>query len=565
MGDENENLFHEKDIEVEVVIEEKRYPGKLSFDGTRFPKLQLRNLYSPKGLVFLECLKGKSELTCISLKDKRKYTMSGVNDNDTFFSAKYITEGEPLVTFDKMTINISGFSVWLEGMENYSLNPDSIEKNTKSSILTERFSSQGENYTLSIYLKRGNQGNDAENEGAGSEPALEIIKEQGCLNFKECSFLSHQLRNLFSILTGRPLSVKNVWVSDTKIPDSFRKLHFPLVMYSKSPLKHPNEALTEFAYLLRRDILSKAINNFFTDDNFRKIWNRIIPSYEQLGVWQYDILSRVIILEMYASIKTKEKKLSISDSLNRKLKEKLKQSIMEFESETGIKGEELIVLRGMERSILATKNTSLPTLKEKYEELLRILPSTLIGVISISDEDFKRIKKLRDSIAHGNPYSTYSGDIDITHEIQLNDRLLVLLICFVYFELGFNENDIIHFFRYSFCHFINSSGINKRELDRLSGEVDFLKLSSPPKNNALSSPAMIVVNHTIDNDKWFINEEATQKLRTEWFTSGIHHSQEYVESITPAKQNQTFELKQRAYIETDGQEKEYYIVVIIHS
>ncbi|WP_205951089.1 HEPN domain-containing protein [Pantoea stewartii] len=565
MGGENENLFHEKHIEVQIFIEDVSYPGALSFDGTRFPKLQLKNLYSREGLTFLKYLKGKSELTCISVKDKRKYTMHGVKDNDDFFSAEYIAEGEPLIDYNKMTVNISGFSVWLDGMRNYSANSEIIEKSNKACLFAEKFSSQGKNYTLSIYLGQGNQENDTDNGRDYFEPALEIIKEEGSFTFEECRFLSHQLRNLFSILTGRPLSVKNVWVSDTGSSGSFINLHFPLVIYSESPLQYPNQALTDFAYLLERDKLSIAINNFFTNNNFRKIWNRIIPSYEQVGVWEYDILSRVIILEMYASIKTKEKKLSISDSLNGKLKEKLKQAIMEFESETGIEGDELIVLRGMARSILATKNTSLPTLKEKYEELLRILPSTLINVISISDDDFKRIKRLRDSIAHGNSYSTHSGDIDISHEIQLNDRLLVLLICFVYFELGFDEIDIIHFLRCSFCHFINSSGINKRELDRLSGEVDFLKLTSPPKNNTLSSPAMIVVNHTVENDQWFINEEATKKLRTEWVRSGIDHSQEYVKSITPDKQNQTFELKQRAYIENDGQEKEHYIVVIIHS
>lgn len=246
-------------------------------------------------------------------------------------------------------------------------------------------------------------------------------------------------------------------------------------------------------------------------------------------------------------------------------KQELRKTINTFKSSKNISGDNQIVIDSMETCILKTKNTIFPTLREKYEELMREISPILKDAISFTDDDFNKIKKIRDNTVHGLDYKGNSRGSDITYEMQLSDRLLVLLMCFVYLELGFTETEIASSLQHSHCKFIVGANLNKRKLSLLSGNAMLIKLTEQPKNMVLRDYDMVVVNHLIGTNTWYLNEQITQKLRTEYRNKGVSTLLDYVKGVVSNKKGQKIELIQQAYIESERGETEHYSTVVICS
>ena len=219
----------------------------------------------------------------------------------------------------------------------------------------------------------------------------------------------------------------------------------------------------------------------------------------------------------------------------------------------------------MEKAILATKNTSLPTLKEKYEALMSKIDISLKDAISFSDEDFSQIQKIRNSTAHGDVYKRLSQGANITLEMQLSDRLLLLLMCFIYLELGFTESDIADSFLRSHSQFKGNARINSRELDRLADAAEFIELAIPPRSLSLNNWDMILLNHDLKKNIWVLNEEITKSIRSGWHSSGIAFLNDYVQSLVTLSEGEKIETLGKAYVTSDGHETEHYGVIVIRS
>ncbi|MCA6941207.1 hypothetical protein LF927_08425 [Pectobacterium polaris] len=565
MTTESNSFYQKQKIDVIVDIDGRSLHGTLQFGGFEIPVFCLKNDGSPSVSVFFVYIRDKTELTCTSLGDGKIYTLHGIKLDELVVSADYVTMGKQYPHFDKFELHLTGISVWIEGNRGFSLNSDCLERSINTETISESFRFDSSNYIFSTNYHIDTHNQTPVKSHFSIEHTLVIQKVEGNFSFEECKKISHELRNLFSLLIGNSLSVSEIWIFNHGDPTRTRWLYFPTVLYAQEPLQNAFDAISRFTNLNEEKKWGTILSHFFSKNSFRNIWNRIVPSYGKMGAWEYDILSRVVTLEMYAGVKATGKRMKMERSLNRDFMNELKKTIDAFANSRNPSGENRIVFDGMAKSILDTKNTSLPTLREKYEELIRELSPSLRDAVSFTDDDFSRIKKIRDSTAHGLDYERQSLSEDITHEMQLSDRLLVLLMCFVYLELGFNENEIASLLKSSHCGFISDSGLNKRELDRLSGCAVFIKLTESPKHMTLRSHDMVVVNHSTKADTWYLNEEITRKLGTEWRNSGISFSLDYVKNIVPYKDGQTFELKQQAYIESEENETEHFLTVIIHS
>lgn len=170
---------------------------------------------------------------------------------------------------------------------------------------------------------------------------------------------------------------------------------------------------------------------------------------------------------------------------------------------------------------------------------------------------------MRDSTAHGLVYERHSSGENITHEMQLSHRLLILLMCFVYVDLGFTEAEIAALLQNYRNQIIGNAGLNKRELSKISGSAIFISLTAPHSALKFKSYELVVVNHSMQTDTWHINETLTHKVQTEWQSSGIVNLEDYIRSLITLTETQTLEVGKRAYIESCGDEIEYYSTVII--
>lgn len=565
MTTSDNNFFHKQRVDVYVCIDGHTAQGTLQFGGFAIPIFNLKK-YDPKFIsTFFTYIKNKKYLTCTSLSGEITFTLYSIKIHELAVSADYLTIGKQLPSFDTFKLHMTGLSTWIEENRYFSSSEDYIERSINTDIISESFTFNSNKYSLSInYYSNTNNYRPEEND-VSIKHSLVIRKLQGDFSLEECKNITHELRNLFSLLIGNSLSVTEIWVSNQDNPAISQWLFFPTVLYEQEPLQDARDALIPFGDMIQGNKLSTILSEFFTKDPFRNIWNRLVLSFREMGVWEYDILARVVTLEMYASVKTKGKTLRLSESLKIKFKQCLKNAIDQFEISQTFSQDNKLVFEGMKRSILETRNTSLPTLREKYEELLLELSPSLRKIISFTTDDFNIIKEVRDCTAHGREYNRRGFRDDITHEMQLSNRFLVLLMCYVYIELGFSEKEIITSLKISHCRFIRWANLDHCELDRLSGLAVFIKLNNPPENITLHNYEMVVVNHSYQEDSWFVNEKITQKLCREWQKSGIPCLLDYVKSKIPAPENHTFEMLQHAYIESEENETEHFSLVVIHS
>lgn len=559
------NLSKREEIDVIVDVDGQKLSGKLHIGGSIYPVFTLKNRYSHEAVTFLSFMSEKESLICVSISDGTIFSLNEVTIDDLAVTAKYLTLGKQLQQYNKFQVRLTGISVWIEGTRGFNFNDNVLERSFNTETFSEQFRFGSENYILSNdYHIQTNNRTPVES-CVSIEHTLVVYKKEGYFSFSECESVSHELRNLFSLLIGASLSVSKVWIYKDDEPHKYQWLYFPTALYAQEPLRHESEALIRFTNITQESKWGTILDNYFNKDIFRNIWNRIVPSYGRVGIWEYDILSRVVTLEMYAAVKTSSNKLSLKKSLNSAFMKEIDKTINEFRSSMALSGDDLLVFDGMAKSIKQTRNTSLPTLREKFDELMLGITPALRNAVSFTDDDFIRIKKIRDSTAHGLDYVRQNPGNDITHETQLSDRLLVLLMCFVYLELGFTESEIASFLRFSQCGFISGADINKRELDMLSGQVLFVKLTQPPKNIVLENYKMIALCHSVELDTWCLHEEITQKIQTEWHSSGMVKLIDYVESIIPKDNSNTLELQSQVYVESAGNETEHFSSVIIHS
>lgn len=558
-----ENSFYQKQVvDVHVEAGSETIYGKLEYGDFGIPTLRLNTL--PKTTNFYDHVRDNVELICTTFPEGKKITLHGIALSENCVFADYLTKGKMLPQFNKLELNLTGLSVWIEGRRGFQRNSDRLERDVSTERFSELFSFRSQSYFLTTNFHINTHNESPVKCHFEFEHTLVIQKKEGNFDFTECRELVHELRNLFSLLIGHALSVRDVWIFSHANPAQYQWLYFPSVLYAKHPLQYDFYALCDFSSLIEGKKWEGILSNYFGNDTFRNILNRLVPSYGEMGAWEYDILSRVIILEMYAGVKTADRKLKLNRIINRDFMKALQQTIESFSASRDLSGDDRIVYEGMAKAILSTKNTSLPTLREKYDALMEELSACFRKAISFTDSDFNRIKNLRDSTAHGGEYERHSQGDDISYEMQLSDRLLVLLMCFVYLELGFSESEIASFFQKTHCSFIRNANLNTRELDRLSGGVAFIKLTTPPTETVLKKYDMVILDHSKEAGTWHLNEEITENLHMKWHKSGIPILLDYIKSKYSQKVDEDFEIVNKAYIESGGIETEHFGTVIIH-
>ncbi len=558
------SFFTEQTANVTIQFDDTSVPCILSFGGMRIPELRFQDFsQAPKDFI-KQLSGGMRDLRCSDVLDGQIYTLHDLNVQEGVIHAEFITRGKSDFEFESVEVHLTGLSAWIEGNRGFVLNGECLQRDISVERFNESFSFESGKYCLSNEYQLESVKDDPVDCHIRIAHTLIIHKTNGVFSLSECRDVIHEIRVLFSLLVGASLSVLEAYIFNSD-RTKFKSLYFPSAIYSEIPIKYSVDALLNFWVLTEDKRWGEILKNFFNHVTFRTIWNRVVPAFNPLGIWEFDILARVVILEMYADNQSKKAKLKLDEELYCKLIAILKITLSQFSGSHKLEGDSKTVFEGMVKAILATKNTSLPTLKEKYETLMSNIYIPLKEVISFTDEDFAQIQKIRNSTAHGSVYKRLSQGADITQEMQLSDRLLLLLMCFIYLELGFTESDIANSLLKSHCRFKINARINRRELDRLAGAAEFIELATPAQSLSLSSWDEIVLNHDLKKNIWVLNEEITMSIRLGWRSSGITSLNDYVQSVVNLKEGEIIETLSKAYVSSDGHETEHFGVMVIRS
>ncbi|MCL1127934.1 hypothetical protein [Shewanella surugensis] len=279
------------------------------------------------------------------------------------------------------------------------------------------------------------------------------------ITFSEIEKYLYKSKNLFTWITGFPITVSKIEVSDG---DNNGTLYIPTVKNtSEHDLSYPNSFMLSGPLRKHFKIICESyfVKNEF---EFEEIWSRTINLYNINGILEYETMLYTAILDKYCSYKVN--KLNLDSMLDEdeyaKLMGKL-SALISSDTELvkafskGIQTDlsNMAVLRE------AIPNRSTATFKQKVKKYLRCIGKNVTEVF-FSNDDLHLIKGIRDRAAHG---EVEQLSTDTVSNIYWKLRMLVTYL--IYRDLGLSDNDFLEVISFTLNPLVLNCNIDKFKLD----------------------------------------------------------------------------------------------------
>ena len=396
-------------------------------------------------------------------------------------------------TFKEITLLFKGASEWLDNTSGFKVQDDGTLK--PSDYTPFDVTVNDENRTLRISSKYNIEVQKTEGTTYSFDEyiTIRVRAKKGSFNPSEVIEKASEISQVLTILTGYPLSIDYMWLKgSTKYSSSAYLSNSSSTEY---PFQYERNCLFHSGYLLHQNKWEGIFKGVYEDhqDRFKKVWPRFVGLYSFVGFWEHEILGYVSLVDRYCDQFVKEDN-TIS---------KTKYNKMRF--------------------------------KQKYDYVKSKTDSEIIKIIDITESDFKELKGLRDAIAHGDIPDTKMGS-DITYEMTLKSKLKLLLMYWACLDLNLTKNDFINAL-YQTMHPVKyGASINSTQLNKSSGNVNFIQLSKDSLKKIRKNRLMsIVLSYNSSTKKYKYEEDYTNLLNDYWWLSNkqrqYNSMTDYVASI----------------------------------
>jgi hypothetical protein len=222
-----------------------------------------------------------------------------------------------------------------------------------------------------------------------------------------------------------------------------------------------------------------------------------------------------------------------------------------------------VVYAGLIKLLNNNRNTEFPTFNERFDYLISTIDPVILEIIDVSTKDFKWIKNIRDRVAHGGSPKT-KDNYDISHEIKIKNKLIILTFYLIYKDLGLTDKDFINCLEMRFNKFIRSADLNIPVIDRALGKVAFININSKTlKAIKEYSTNQIVLRH--ENDEFHFMKELSENVRKDWLRLNKKASiEEYLASIVD-KAIRSVSYTSHLYLEDESEQLDIWSVCILNS
>ena len=564
MEEKTINFFENYIFTVEFNFHDKDLTGILTIKQAGMLTLKIHT--NDHNLLFGEHSSIETPIICQEIGSSKTFTLHCLElQRGGVIICEFVTTGG-LIThdIDQIEICLTGVSTWFERLRANEITETEFKRYTHVDKFLVDFSHDGEDYSIE------NQRHISATPITPIEHQLKIQdsflvkKKSGSFTLEMAENIALEIRNLFSLLLGHSLSIKQLYLIPSKSRHSYQSVIFSSVNYEEEPFSYYSDTLCRFDDVLGWNLWEPIVKNFFKIESFRTIWNRLVPSLSSLqyGFWEYDILSVVVTLEMYCTKVSKGKGHHLNKNNFNELKSELLKTLDNFINNQSSSSDEKCVLNGIKTAISGLKNTSHPTLQQKYDYLMSKTNPEIREAISFSDIDFTILKKIRNSAAHGENHRTEIPN-DITKEIQIKDRLLTLLMYFVFNELGFNDRQIAQNFSRTHNPFIVNAGGNERTRDKLAGFSKFIILHEEVDLNDYKPHDYIALNYKSSLNQYTLNKDLSYEIKHNWHDSGIGDIRDFVRSLLQTDSNTDLNYVSKLYITSGTDEKCYYGAIVL--
>ncbi|MEZ8732813.1 HEPN domain-containing protein [Vibrio splendidus] len=558
------NFLESYEFTVKFNFDDTDFTGVLSINQAGIPQLKIHT--ENHSLQFEERRIIQYPITCHEIGSNKIFTLHQSElQRGGVIICGFITTGS-LITNDinLIEVHLTGISTWFERLRSSEITETEFKRCTSIDKFLVNFNYNKNDYSIENHRYVSSTAITSTDHHIRIQDCFIVKKKNGGFTLNEAKSIALEIRSLFSLLLGYSLSIKNLYLVPSGKRHDYQSVTFPSVAYEEKPFDHYHQALCHVNNLFNWDLWEPIIKNYFSVKSFRTIWNRLVAplARSSSGIWEYEILSVVVTLEMYCEQESKGNGHKLNKEKYNELKSQLNKTLEEFIDDNVLSSEDRLVLEGFESALINLRNTSHPTLQHKYDFLMSKTSNEIKEAISFSDYDFNVLKRLRNSVAHGLNYKTMIEG-EITKEVQIKDRLLTLLIYFVFQELGFSDTQIARNLSHTHNSFILNAGGNERARDKLAGTARFITLQEEIDLKDFASFDHIVVDYESSTEQFTLNEDLSHETKHHWLGSGISDVRDFVRDKLPKDSNSELEYVNKLYISNVTNEKCYYGAIVL--
>jgi hypothetical protein len=514
-----------------------------------------------------------SELGNIRLSDEEKkllpcdaptkhYKLIDCETNGNFIYPRYIAENlkdEPIIGVE---IALTGLSTWFDQCTRIKITDTELTLSLPDKKIDELVEINNSKYRISSHSYCDVENVEKKDYLVSGNTTIKIVKIDGNISENSAENLSHDIRRLFSLLLGQPLSIEYVWlIVDNPLPR--RPFYFGCVGKKEEPFESPNECIIHPSFVFAQNMWGRIFEAYYsppTNEIFKAIWSRLPTFFAYGGIWEHEIVGHVSTLDAYCNQFTKNKGEKLPKSTYQEIKKNLLVIIDEAQREIDSKFYE--TTESIKVAIKRIGNTNLATFKEKFKYLMLKIDDDVREMINFSEKDFQTIKEIRDLVVHGEPVKTRNGQ-DISFESEIKYKLQVFLLFLVYKDFGFSPTEYALCLKRTLCKYVKNSKISKFKRDKLAGVTPFCEVR---KDNFLkaskSNKFNVAIKFYKDENIYRYSETVTKEIDVNWLRceqkihrSMVDHVKAFIEDTDPIDviyQNEAYLLCGEKYLKLSG-------------
>ncbi|NWA24527.1 hypothetical protein HX866_06460 [Pseudomonas gingeri] len=547
----NSEIDFSKQYEHEVEIYLDGYgtlgTGILHFGGGNFPRINLdpaRGFIRPDGEPHLKA----------KTKTGETFTLTNCTYQEYTIHSSMMVGGGIISNINEIVVKYADISDWfmhdqyVKGSPGDNLTWSSPPPQILASIENEgdRFSLKSEIYS-SISKHR-------EERTIHEHVNFIFTKSDGEFSLSDIKNKPLELSGLLSILIAYPISISNIWIKSES--NYSAPLYYPA--FKKYGRDFDEGAFWRNALIFRSTIDGswQTIFERYYNSSFRKTqWVRLAGMQRHEGFWEYKVLGYVSLLDGYASKLTKENNIRPSN-------DKIEKIDAALEALNAIRNpptsEQLADIRPIIESALPKRRTL--SLIDKYNYLIENTDTDVIKIINLSNDDFKQIKEIRDTIAHGDNVDLVKHPYEKIHSIT--QRLALLLTHHALVDFGITVETFTKSLFGTLNELRYDKELNSIHLQRMVEPDSFLQVSQSLFDKISSTASLKLHACFVETpDRVLDYSEKYSQIYRDWRNKKLTRQNSFEDIFNISKER--IRSIDMAYFECAGETKELYGVLII--
>ena len=321
---------------------------------------------------------------------------------------------------------------------------------------------------------------------------------------------THEFSCLLSILLAYPATVASVMVSRGE-SDRFHPVHFPTF---KRPDRDMDDAGFWIRYFIQQPALEgrwQSILDHYYRSRYRKVcWVRLAGMQRYEGFWEYKTLGYVSLLDSYLNIWFEGVKRAALVPPSQKKLAKFRQHLTEdLPVVTPAQREQIVNIAS--RSFSSDD----ATFGDRFRLAIKDTDADIVKIISLSEEDFERIKRARNKIAHGDDHGL--RDDEFTTIIHAEGKIALLLTYWAFLDFGLTTQDFIECLRTTHSELRFSALLDELHLSRVTGSAEFFSVTMEKLRVLQGIKGLKLFGCCIQDESGELNySERLTKIYEEW-------------------------------------------------